>query len=213
MLTLKLRTIQLSIVALGLLAFASALAASPAAQATRLLRTPTVSATQIALWYRPHTNLKAWVLDVETGKAKVVGGGPWMVPQRALAPVWSPDSKWVACASRLESLYRAILVTNVDTGETKQVTDGLADAMYPVFDASGKGSAARARRRGSAASARGETRGPGREGTAAACLGRQEGQSRDSEMSRHLHPRRCGGVCRGTGPRTRPITGSSQNAA
>ena len=81
MLTLKLRTIQRSIVALGFLAFASALAASPAAQATRLLRTPTVSATQIALWYRPHTNLRVWVLDVETGEAKVVGGGPWMVPR------------------------------------------------------------------------------------------------------------------------------------
>jgi len=138
MLTLKLRTIQRSIVALGFLAFASALAAVPAAQATRLLRTPTVSATQIALWYRPRTNLQVWVLDVGTGKAKVVSSDPWVVSQRTPAPAWSPDSKWVACASRLESLHRAILVRNVDTGETKQVTDGLADAMYPVFDASGK---------------------------------------------------------------------------
>ena len=84
------------------------------------------------------TNLKVWVLDVESGKAKVVGHDPWMVPQRTLAPAWSPDSKWVAYASRLRSLYRAIFVTNVDTGDTKQVTDGLADATYPVFDASGK---------------------------------------------------------------------------
>ncbi len=84
------------------------------------------------------TNLRVWVLDVESGKAKTVGDDPWMVPQRTLAPVWSPDSKWVAYASRLRSLYRAIIVTNVDTGDTKQVTDGLADAMYPVFDASGK---------------------------------------------------------------------------
>ena len=84
------------------------------------------------------TNLKVWVLDIESGKAKVVGNDPWMVPQRTLAPVWSPDSKWVAYSSRLKSLYRVICVTNVDTGETKQVTDGLADAMYPVFDAGGK---------------------------------------------------------------------------
>ena len=27
---------------------------------------------------------------------------PWMVPQRTLDPVWSPDSKWVAYASHLE---------------------------------------------------------------------------------------------------------------
>ncbi len=77
------------------------------------------------------TKLNVWVLDVETGKAKVVGRDPWMVPQRTLHPAWSPDSKWVAYASRLRSLYRAIFVSNVDTGETKQVTDGLADAMYP----------------------------------------------------------------------------------
>jgi tricorn protease len=28
--------------------------------------------------------------------------------------------------------------SNVETGEKRQVTDGLADAMYPVWDASGK---------------------------------------------------------------------------
>jgi len=61
-----------------------------------------------------------------------------MVPSRTLNPVWSPDSKWVAYASRLKSLYHAIFVSNVETGETKQVTDGLADAVWPAFDASGK---------------------------------------------------------------------------
>jgi len=84
------------------------------------------------------TNLNVWVLDVATGQAKVVGHDPWMVPQRTLHPTWSPDSKWVAFATRLDSLYRAIVIANVETGERKQVTDGLADAMYPVWDASGK---------------------------------------------------------------------------
>ncbi|MCC7180901.1 MAG: PD40 domain-containing protein [Acidobacteria bacterium] len=84
------------------------------------------------------TNLNVWVMDVESGKAKVVGNDPWMVPQRTLAPSWSPDSKWVAFASRLDTLYRAVFVANVETGEKRQVTDGLADATYPVWDASGK---------------------------------------------------------------------------
>ncbi len=61
-----------------------------------------------------------------------------MVPQRTLNPVWSPDSKWIAYSSRLRSLYHAIFVSNVETGETKQVTDGLADAVWPAWDASGK---------------------------------------------------------------------------
>jgi tricorn protease len=38
----------------------------------------------------------------------------------------------------LRSLYHAIFVSNVETGETKQVTDGLADALAPAWDASGK---------------------------------------------------------------------------
>ncbi len=84
------------------------------------------------------TDLKVWVIDVASGQAKVVGDDPWMVPSRTLNPVWSPDSKWVAYASRLKSLYHAIFVANVETGECKQVTDGLSDAVWPVWDASGK---------------------------------------------------------------------------
>ena len=84
------------------------------------------------------TDVKVWVLDVETGQAKVVGQEMWMVPQRTLNPVWSPDSKWVAYSARLKSLYHAIFATNVETGETVQVTDGLADAQWPAWDASGK---------------------------------------------------------------------------
>ena len=84
------------------------------------------------------TNLKVWVLDVATGQAKIVGQDPWMVPARTLNPVWSPDSKWVAYASRLRSLFHAIFISNVETGETKQITDGLADAVWPAWDSSGK---------------------------------------------------------------------------
>jgi len=84
------------------------------------------------------TGLHVWVLDVASGKAKIVGNDPWMVPQRTLNPVWSPDSKWVAYSSRLRSMYHAIFVANADTGESKHVTDGLADAVWPAWDASGK---------------------------------------------------------------------------
>jgi len=48
------------------------------------------------------TNLKAWVVDVTTGTQKLVGNDPWMVPQRTMNPVWSPDSKWVAYAAHLQ---------------------------------------------------------------------------------------------------------------
>jgi tricorn protease len=84
------------------------------------------------------THLRLWVLDVATGKPKVVDTDPWMVPERSLNPAWSPDSRWIAYVKRLPSLYRAVFAHNVETGETKQITDGLADVTSPAWDASGK---------------------------------------------------------------------------
>ena len=84
------------------------------------------------------TNLHVWVMDVASGQTKTVGNDPWMVPTRTVNPVWSPDSKWIAYSSHLTSLYHAIFVTNVETGEKKQITDGLSDAVWPAWDASGK---------------------------------------------------------------------------
>jgi tricorn protease len=84
------------------------------------------------------TNLKIWVLDIASGAAKTVGNDPWMVPARTINPVWSPDSKWVAYAGRLKSLYHAIFISNVESGESRQVTDGLADSVWPAWDANGK---------------------------------------------------------------------------
>src|SRR5262249_44869444 len=99
--------------------------------------TPSWSPDSTKLLY-PATNLNVWVLDIASGQPKKVGNDPWMVPQRTLNPVWSPDSKWIAYASRLKSMFRAIFISNVETGETKQITDGLADAMFPAWDSGGK---------------------------------------------------------------------------
>jgi tricorn protease len=84
------------------------------------------------------TNLKVWVLDIASGETKIVGEDTWMVPARTLNPTWSPDSKYVAYSARLKSLYHAIFVVDVESGDCKQVTDGLADSVWPVWDASGK---------------------------------------------------------------------------
>ena len=78
------------------------------------------------------------MIDAATGKMQNIGNDPWMVPTRTLNPVWSPDSKYIAYASHLRSMYHAIFIANVETGESKQVTDGLADAVWPAWDASGK---------------------------------------------------------------------------
>ncbi len=88
------------------------------------------------LWY--DTNLRVWVADVASGRAKQVGADPWMVPVRTVEPVWSPDSRWIAYAAHLNSLYRAIVVADAETGESHTVTDGMADAVSPAWDADGK---------------------------------------------------------------------------
>jgi tricorn protease len=84
------------------------------------------------------TQLRLWVLDVASGKATQVDNDPYMVPARTLNPTFSPDGRWIAYAKRLPSLMRAIFVYNVESGAKHQLTDGLADATSPAWDASGK---------------------------------------------------------------------------
>ena len=84
------------------------------------------------------TDLRLWIVNVATGKSTDIGGDEFMIPDRSLNPTWSPDSRWVAYAKRLPSLYRAIFVYDVSNGQTHQITDGMADATSPAWDASGK---------------------------------------------------------------------------
>ena len=53
-------------------------------------------------------------------------------------PVWSPDSRWIAYSRRMDNQLRAIFVHDTQTHESRQLTDGMADAISPVWDASGK---------------------------------------------------------------------------
>jgi tricorn protease len=84
------------------------------------------------------THYRIWMVDVASGQAKVADGDKFYEPDRSIAPIWSPDSKWIAYSRQLPSHYRAIHVYNVETGVTKQVTDGMADATSPAWDASGR---------------------------------------------------------------------------
>ncbi len=99
--------------------------------------TPSWSPDSKKLLFRD-TDLKVWVLDVPAARRRSSAAIHGWCRSGRCNPVWSPDSKWVAYAGRLNSLYRAIFVGNIETGETKQVTDGLADTMFPVWDANGK---------------------------------------------------------------------------
>jgi tricorn protease len=84
------------------------------------------------------SHLRLWVLDVASGRATLADTDPHFSGSRTIVPVWSPDSRWVAYPKRLPSLYRAIFLYDVEGGQKRQVTDGLADATQPAWDASGK---------------------------------------------------------------------------
>jgi tricorn protease len=80
-----------------------------------------------------------WFLDVATGKSKRIDenyfsgfGNPQFTPS------WSPDSQWIAYSRSLRSGQHAVFVYSLAQGKTFQVTDGMSDALFPVFDRNGK---------------------------------------------------------------------------
>lgn len=83
------------------------------------------------------THYRLWYVNVESGEATHVDTDGYAHPERTLNPKWSPDGQWIAYAKRLSSHYRVIKIHNVETGESYQLTDGMADAIDPVWDKSG----------------------------------------------------------------------------
>ena len=84
------------------------------------------------------TDYNIWYVNVDSGGAQKVDTDRYAHPNRAMNPVWSPDSKWIAYARQLESHFKAIFVYSLETGERHQLTDGMADAITPVWDENGK---------------------------------------------------------------------------
>ncbi len=84
------------------------------------------------------TDFRIRVLDVETGRVQDIGGELYADPRRTMNPSWSPNSRYLAYALRLENLFHAVFVYDTETSESHQITDGMADALSPVWDTSGK---------------------------------------------------------------------------
>jgi tricorn protease len=84
------------------------------------------------------TDYNLWYVDIASGSAKKVDTERYAHPNRSMNPVWSPDSKWITYVRLLDSQFKAVKVHNVETGQTLQLTDGMSDAISPVWDESGK---------------------------------------------------------------------------
>jgi tricorn protease len=85
--------------------------------------------------------LNVWYVDLsDLGRRKPVrvDTNPYESPFRTLDPVWSPDSRWIAYTRQLRNHLRALFLYSLETGKTRQVTDGMSDARYAAFDQDGK---------------------------------------------------------------------------
>jgi len=83
-------------------------------------------------------HLTLWSLDVASGKATKIDTETFDDPGRAIDPVWSPDSRWIAYSKNLDNHFRANFAYSFADGKSHQITDGMSDAVSPAFDASGK---------------------------------------------------------------------------
>ena len=84
------------------------------------------------------THYNIWIVNLESKSAKIVATDSYAHPNRSMNPVWSPDSKWIAFAKQQKSHFKSVFAYNVDSKKTVQLTDPIADAISPVWDASGK---------------------------------------------------------------------------
>jgi tricorn protease len=83
-------------------------------------------------------HLGTWFVDIEDKKPVKVDKDRYLNPPGERTPAWSPDSKWLAYTKRLPNYMSAVFVYSIAERKSTQLTDGLSDARYPVFDADGK---------------------------------------------------------------------------
>jgi tricorn protease len=83
-------------------------------------------------------HMTLWYIDVVEKKPVRVDKERFWGRRGSLVPAWSPDSKWLAYAKSLQNYMGAVFLYSVERGTSRQVTDGMSDALSPVFDADGK---------------------------------------------------------------------------
>src|SRR5260370_25713811 len=79
-------------------------------------------------------------IELEGGKVKKVATEPLCGPTnlRTLRAAWSPDSKWIAYTLGNKAAYHTVYAYDLAANKSRAITDGLSDAVDPVFDAGGK---------------------------------------------------------------------------
>lgn len=84
------------------------------------------------------TDYNIWIVNTETAAATIADTDRFAHPNRSMNPIWSPDGKWIAYARLLDNQFKAIFAYEVASKRKIQLTDGMADAISPVWDATGQ---------------------------------------------------------------------------
>jgi tricorn protease len=82
--------------------------------------------------------LNLWVVDLDKPTPVKVDTDRFDSPAQEFDVAWSPDSRWLTYTKQLPSQLHAVFVYSLATAKPTQVTDGMSDALFPVFDTSGK---------------------------------------------------------------------------
>ncbi len=82
--------------------------------------------------------LNLWVVDLADAKPVKIDTDLFDTPLHEFDQSWSPDSRWIVYTKQLPNHLHAVFVYSLDSRKTTQITDGMSDCLYPVFDASGK---------------------------------------------------------------------------
>ena len=80
-----------------------------------------------------------WI-DLDGGQVEKVASPPVFGPYDLVAPrpAWSPDSRWIVYALVNRTWYHTVYAYDLETRRSRPITDGLSDAVDPLFDAGGK---------------------------------------------------------------------------
>ena len=78
------------------------------------------------------------VVNLASGNIAVADTGGGSTDLQALRPMWSPDSKWLAYAKTYPNQFRRVVVWSLANGRKQALTDALASAAEPVWDANGR---------------------------------------------------------------------------
>lgn len=81
-----------------------------------------------------------YVLDVASGNTTKIDSDEIYTRGafRDMHGDWSYDSKWIAYTKVLETQFRQVFLYSIDQQKSFPLTDGLSDAVEPIFDRGGK---------------------------------------------------------------------------